>query len=805
MGRQIILALSAAALLFGSCARQKMHSATAGPLAGFEKGQDAARTNVSFFPLESVRLTESAFKRAQEMDRCYLMSLDPDRLLAPYLKEAGLEPKAGNYPNWESTGLDGHIGGHYLSALSFLYASTGNAEVGRRLDYMLSELKRCQDAAGNGYLSGIPGGRKLFEELSAGSIRPGKHDLNGKWVPLYNIHKIYAGLRDAYLHTGRRDALDMLIALTDWMIGITEKLDDSQMQKMLICEHGGLNEVFADVAAITGDDRYLRLARRFSDTSVLNPLAERRDVLTGMHANTQIPKIIGFKRISEIAGDKQCADAAQFFWETVVENRSVTIGGNSVREHFHPVDDFSSMLSSEQGPETCNTYNMLRLTKMLYATDPGNPAYMDYYEQALYNHILSSQNAVQGGFVYFTPMRPGHYRVYSQPQTSFWCCVGSGMENHAKYGEMIYAHSGDSLYVNLFIPSTLNWDKAEIIQLNRFPEEAKTRLAVRPRKENERFSILLRCPSWAIRDRMRLDVNGRPMPIEITDGYIRVLRRWRKNDTLTLTLPMNLRAVRMPDGSSDYSFMYGPIVLASKISKERMDGLFADDSRGGHIAAGPKLPLQDMPVLIGDEATLLSHVSKVGDEPLTFRLEGVKPDKYEGIILQPFHTLHECRYMVYWHLYSPDEWEAEMSRIRKEEQERAALEIITADRVVCGEQQPESDHFIEMIDSKSWTDEDRHWRKASGHFCYRLSAKDKDVKKIRVEYLPEKDTDASIWVDGIELGTIAPPSDGFRPKTASIDFGLPNATAGKGTLTLRISPDKMQSTPRIYCVYLLTE
>lgn len=805
MRRPIFFALSAAALLFGSGARQKIQSAAADTLAGFERGQEAARTKVSFFPLESVRLTESDFKRAQEMDRCYLMSLDPDRLLAPYLKEAGLEPTAENYPNWESTGLDGHIGGHYLSALSFLYASTGNAEVGRRLDYLLSELKRCQDAAGDGYLSGIPGGRKLFEELSAGSIRPGKHDLNGKWVPLYNIHKIYAGLRDAYLHAGRRDARGMLIALTDWMIGVTEKLDDSQMQKMLICEHGGLNEVFADVAAITGEDKYLRLARRFSDTSVLDPLAERRDLLTGMHANTQIPKIIGFKRISEIDGDRRCADAARFFWKTVVENRSVTIGGNSVREHFHAVDDFSAMLRSEQGPETCNTYNMLRLTKLLYAAEPSNPAYMDYYERALYNHILSSQNPVQGGFVYFTPMRPGHYRVYSQPQTSFWCCVGSGMENHAKYGEMIYAHSGDSLYVNLFIPSTLNWDKAEIIQINRFPDEEKTRLAVRPRKENERFAILLRCPSWAVRDRMQLEVNGRPEPIEVTDGYIRVMRRWRKNDTLTLTLPMNLRAVRMPDGSSDYSFMYGPIVLASKIGKERMDGMFADDSRGGHIAAGPKLPLQEIPVLIGDEATLLNHISKVEGEPLTFRLEGVQPDKYEGMTLQPFHTLHECRYMVYWHRYSPGEWEAETARIRKEEHERAALEIITVDRVVCGEQQPESDHFIEMTGSQSGNEENRHWRKASGYFSYRLSTKDKEVKKIRVAYLPEKGADASIWVDGTAIGTIASPSDGDRSKATSVDFELPETTTGKGTLTLRISPDKMKSTPRIYSVYLLTE
>ena len=432
------------------------------------------------FSVNDVTLTQSAFKHAEDMDIRYLLGIDPDRLLAPYMKEAGLEPKADNYTNWENTGLDGHIGGHYLSALSYIYASTGHPEIKVRLDYFISELKRCADASGDGYISGVSNGRKVWKEISEGDIRASSFGLNDGWVPLYNIHKTFAGLRDGYLLYGSEDCKEMFIGLTDWMYRLTQNLTDDQLQGMLASEHGGLNEVFADAAAISGDSRFMDLAKRFSHKKVLEPLLKGEDHLTGMHANTQIPKVIGYKRIADLEGYADWDNAAQYFWETVVDNRSITIGGNSVREHFHPADDFSSMLESEQGPETCNTYNMLRLTKMLYETT-GNTHYMDYYERAVYNHILSTINPVQGGFVYFTPMRSGHYRVYSQPQTSFWCCVGSGMENHARYGEMIYSHKGnEELFVNLFIPSTLKWGKTTVEQVNNFPVEESTSLVINP-------------------------------------------------------------------------------------------------------------------------------------------------------------------------------------------------------------------------------------------------------------------------------------------------------------------------------------
>ena len=422
------------------------------------------------------------------------------------VKEAGLEPKADNYTNWENTGLDGHVGGHYLSALAYMYASTGNLEIKGRLDYYISELKRCADASGDGYISGVPGGRQTWKEISEGDIRAASFSLNDKWVPLYNIHKIFAGLRDGYLLYGSNDCKEMFIGLADWMYRLTENLSDEQLQGMLASEHGGLNEVFADAAALSGDSRFMDMAKRFSHKRVLEPLLKGEDHLTGMHANTQIPKVIGYKRIADLEGYEDWDKAAAYFWETVVDNRSITIGGNSVREHFHPADDFSSMLESEQGPETCNTYNMLRLTKMLYETS-ADTHYMDYYERAVYNHILSTINPVQGGFVYFTPMRAGHYRVYSQPQTSFWCCVGSGMENHARYGEMIYSHKDDKeLFVNLFIPSILNWGDTKVEQINSFPAEEGTSLVISPEKARK-FTVSVRIPEWA--GKMEVKVNGK--------------------------------------------------------------------------------------------------------------------------------------------------------------------------------------------------------------------------------------------------------------------------------------------------------
>lgn len=752
---------------------------------------------IKTFPIDDVRLTSGVFKHAEKLDKCYLMGLDPDRLLAPYMKEAGLQPKAENYPNWENTGLDGHIGGHYLSALSYMYASTGDEEIRKRLDYFLSEMKRCQDASGNGYLCGVPGGKAVWSEIKSGKIDANPFGLNNRWVPLYNIHKTYAGLRDAYLIAGKEEAKDMLIALTDWMIDIVSGLTDEQIQDMLRSEHGGLNEVFADVYGITGEEKYLDLAKRFSHRAVLNPLLENKDNLTGMHANTQIPKVIGFKRIADLEGNGDWDNASVFFWNTVVNNRSVSIGGNSVREHFHKSDDFSSMMTSEQGPETCNTYNMLRLTKMLYQTS-ADASYMDYYERALYNHILSSQNPVQGGLVYFTPMRSGHYRVYSQPQNCFWCCVGSGMENHAKYAEMIYASRDNELIVNLFIPSVLEWEECGMTftQETSFPENESTKISVATRKP-KKMKISFRKPEWIGNAKVTFLVNGEEIEASCDKGYFTIERKWKDGDVVEMSLPMSLRAVQIPDKSPYYSFMYGPIVLASDMGKERMDGLFADDSRGGHVASGPQLPLQDMPVIVGDEKDILSNIKKNGSK-LEFTLSGTYPSKYEGMILKPFYKTHECRYMVYWELVSKDELKKKQDELARAEMERARLENITADLVVCGEQQPESDHFVKMEQSVIGSEQGTPWRETKGWFSYKMKSKGKPVNAVMINSFIDASRDAEVYVNGQKIGEI-------NGKEALHVLKFPKQLLKVSEWEIKVMRGKSDITPRFCSVRLVFE
>lgn len=764
-------------------------------------GKAQTQQEVSYFPLQDVKLLESPFLQAQQTDLHYIMAMEPDRLLAPFLREAGLTPKASSYTNWENTGLDGHIGGHYISALSMMYAATGDTAIYNRLNYMLNELHRAQQAVGTGFIGGTPGSLQLWKEIKAGNIRAGGFDLNGKWVPLYNIHKTYAGLRDAYLYAGSDLARQMLVALTDWMIDITAGLTDQQMQDMLRSEHGGLNETFADVAEITGNKKYLELARRFSHKVILDPLVKDEDRLTGMHANTQIPKVIGYKRIADLAQDQNWDHAARFFWNTVVNHRSVCIGGNSVREHFHPADNFTSMLNDVQGPETCNTYNMLRLTKMLYQTSP-DIRFADYYERALYNHILASQQPTKGGFVYFTPMRPGHYRVYSQPETSMWCCVGSGLENHTKYGEFIYAHAKDTLYVNLFIPSRLTWKEKKItlVQETRFPDEEQIRFRVEKSKKKA-FSLKLRYPSWA--KGASVSVNGKVQETNAQPGeYLTIHRKWKAGDEITLNMPMQVALEQIPDRENFYAFMYGPIVLASPTGTENMDGLYADDSRGGHIAHGKQISLQEIPMLIGSAASLPQSLRRINDDLVAFTYTGgVYPAQKEALKLIPFFRLHDSRYAVYFHQVT----EAEVESIRKEValSERKAMELAnqTVDLIFPGEQQPESDHGILYEQAETGINKDRHFRRAKGWFSYNLKVKE-EATQLMITVRKEDHNKVAILLNNEKLTvspTISKPDkEGF----ITICYSLPQKLSA-GSYPIRFSPDGTEWTPAIYEVRLL--
>lgn len=768
------------------------------------KSQAFNEQKICYFDLCDVVLLESPFKKAQELDKAYLLEMKADRLLAPYLREAGLAQKAESYTNWENTGLDGHIGGHYVSALALMFGSTGDKQIEERLDYMLLELKHCQDANGDGYLGGVPDGKSMWKEIARGDIRAGKFDLNGKWVPLYNLDKMYSGMRDAYLFAGKEVAKEILVKMTDWMIELVKDLSDDQIENMLQSEFGGLNEVFADVAFMTGDANYLKLAKQFSHKAILNPLLNQKDELTGLHANTQIPKVIGYKRISEVEHNDSLLNAASFFWDQVVEYRTVSIGGNSAYEHFHPSDNFSRMIKGTEGPETCNTYNMLRLSKMLYRTSLDKK-YMDYYERALYNHILSSQHPRTGGLVYFTQMRPEHYRVYSQPHTSMWCCVGSGIENHAKYGEAIYAYTDNELYVNLFIPSRLNWKdkKVEVIQKNNFPEEDRTELIINPTKKTA-FTLKIRNPKW-VDHGLTVLLNGKPYPIkDCRTDYITIARVWEKGDKVVVNLPMSVHVEQLPDKSNYYSFLYGPILLAAKTGTDDLLGLFADDSRGGHKAHGKVIPLKDVPIIVADSDKLESSLKR-RKEPLTFHLSNLYPfDKFkDGLDLIPFYKLHESRYIIYWPQATKEGIKEIQQKMELEEHEQLILDNMTVDYVLCGQQQPESDHFIKQENSIIDFSDDVYWRDSSSWFSYEFKNPNK-VKNLYIQYLNQKNRKCDIYIDGKYLSSIMHETENDE-NLLKIIIPLPESEQNKNLLTIMFRAKEGVRTPRISEVRLLNQ
>lgn len=764
----------------------------------------AQNNNVKIFPLSDVRLLNSPFKEAQETDKKYILSMDVDRLLAPFLKEAGIETKAISYPNWENTGLDGHIGGHYLSALANMYAATGDAEILRRLTYMIDQLEKCQQKDADGYVGGIPGGKKMWQDVASGKINAGSFSLNEKWVPLYNIHKLYAGLIDAYSIAGNQKAKKVLVKLSDWFLGITSKLSNEQLQTILRSEHGGMNEAFADVAAITGDEKYLVMARRLSHQVILNPLLQQRDVLNGLHANTQIPKVIGFMRIAEIAGDSSWANAANFFWNTVTKHRTISIGGNSVREHFHPSNDFSSMIETKEGPETCNSYNMLKLSKQLFLAKPS-AAYMDYYERTMYNHILSSQHP-DGGFVYFTPIRPRHYRVYSQPQMGMWCCVGTGMENHGKYGELIYAHNDKDLYVNFFIPSTLNWKEKglQVQQQTTFPESEMTELKITINKPQQ-FAILFRYPSWVKDGALKAYVNKKEVIVKRNeDSYASVTRMWKTGDLLSIKLPMEIKAEFLPDSSSWLSFVRGPIVLAAATDTTGLKGLKADDSRMGHIANGPLYSIEDAPMIITTDKRAITNLQPVKNKTFTYSASDlIYPAKYKNLQLVPFYRLHDTRYMLYWRYATPQQLESIKEEIRKREEVKLALEKITVDQVAPGEQQPESDHNFKGEQTESGVHKDRHWRTAKKWFSYELKNTDASARTLRITYFgQDRNRLFDIYVNNALLQTVelnAAKGDRFF----DVDYLLPAEVAKEKLIIVKFVAKENSTAGGIYYVRLL--
>ena len=648
------------------------------------------------FNLDEVTLLDSPFKKAMDTNNALLLKYDVDRLLTPFIREAGLTNISGKYYNWTSThpsfsnwglsswSLEGHVGGHYLTALALAYAATDDqamkTKLKQRLDYMLDILKDCQDAYKDNTegMKGFIGGQPITQ-IWTGLY---KNDLTafrqyGGWVPFYCQHKVLAGLRDAWLYTGSELARDLFKGLCDWSVNVVSKLSESDMQSVLGWEHGGMNEPLADAYRLFGEVKYLNAAVKYCHQYEVNGMQTlNKSFLDGQHANTQVPKFIGFERIyQEYLRDGKPSTATKYrtaahnFWTDVANNRTVCIGGNSVSEHFLAASRGAQYIDNLEGPESCNSNNMLKLSEFLF-DETHSAQYADFYESTMWNHILSTQDPQTGGYVYFTTLRPQAYRIYSKVNQGMWCCVGTGMENHAKYGHFIYTHSADNntLYVNLFTPSKLNGEVFALTQQTKFPYEQKSTITI---EKDGDFTLALRHPAWTTAE-FKVTVNGTDVSTGVKQGtasYVSINRSWKKGDVVELTLPMELRYEECPNYTDYIAFKYGPILLAAQttaasatdakatgLKYESLKNEYAGEGRMDHSpgAMASSLSLSSAPLLMGERSKVLSRITEDENSAstLSFTIDA-SSDKGTGgwkqMKLVPFYTIHHARYQCYWY------------------------------------------------------------------------------------------------------------------------------------------------------------
>ncbi|MCX7799274.1 MAG: glycoside hydrolase family 127 protein [Fimbriimonadales bacterium] len=744
-----------------------------------------ARPAVEPFDLADVRLTGGPFLEAQKVHADYLKRLEPDRLLARFRERAGLKPKAQGYGGWEAMGVSGHSLGHYLSAISAMGRATGDPEFHRRVRAIVDELAECQKARGTGYVAAIPDEERLWNEIRRGEIRSQGFDLNGVWVPWYTLHKLFAGLLDAHRLAGSRKALQVARGLADWAIDVTRNLTDEQWQRMLACEHGGMNESLAELYARTKDVRYLQLARKFHHRAILDPLAAGRDILPGKHANTQFPKLLGLATLHNLTGEPSDRKAVEFFWQTVVRHHTYAIGGNSDHEYFGPPDRLADRLSTNSC-ETCNTYNMLKLTQRVFEWRPSAEA-MDYAERALWNHMLASTNYEDGGVTYYVSLQPGTARSYNRPFSDFTCCVGTGMENHARYGWYLYGHEGGGrLYVHQFVPSTLRFRQAALsFRLDAdLPRSGRVRLTVTeggPR----RLEVLVRHPAWA-KAPLRLLVNGREAAVSPQAGaYVAVAREWRAGDVLQFDLPLEPRIEPTPDNPNRFAVLYGPVVLAADLGR------------------GPAL--ERIPVLVTGGSPVSEWLRRQPGSQLSFRTVAV--GRPEDLTLRPFYELVHERTIVYFDGFTEAQWVEREEAYRAEERRKAELAARTVDELRIGEMQPERDHGLTGENTSAGEAMGRKWRHATdgGWFEFALRVDPQIRCELLVTYwgADSGGREFDILVDGAKVATER--LDGrFGRRFVDVAYPIPaELTQGKDLVRVRFAAHPGRWAGGVFGVRLL--
>ena len=742
------------------------------------------------FNLKDVRLLNSPFRHAMQLDSAYLLLIKPDRLLYRFYKHAGLPVKDSIYGGWEKDGISGHTLGHYLSACAMMYAGTGNKQFKERVDYIVDELRKCQLARKTGYIGAVPNEDTIFAQVKRGDIRTAGFDLNGGWVPWYTLHKVLAGLLDAYLYCDNEKALTISVEAADWTATIVNGLNEEQRLKMLNCEYGGMNEALANIYAITGDKKYLDLSRKFHDEFVLGQLAQRIDPMPGKHSNTNVPKAIGCSRRYEITGDEKDKTIASFFWESMVKHHTYVIGGNSNYEYCGKQDSLNERLS-DATCETCNTYNMLKLTRHLFAWQPSGEL-MDYYERALYNHILASQNPENGMMTYFVPLRMGTKKQFSDSFNTFTCCVGSGIENHAKYAEQIYSHGEfGELYVNLFIPSELTW-KTQGIKLRQetnFPEANSTTL-IYTGDVSRTFTLVIRKPFWST-GRTRFFMNGREnqniksydnnFEFDRVDGYIPIRVTMKKGDKLEIRFNIHLYTEAMPDNPNRIAFKYGPIVLAGQLGKDRPD------------------PVYGTPVLLTDNRDVNVWV-KSTSQPLQFEMKEV--GKPFDVKLIPFYKTYDQYYSVYWDYFTNADWVARQAEYEAEKKREKEIEEKTIDNFRVGEMQPERDHNLKASErsyvSSAIGRRGREARK-DNYFSFEMRTNKVTNCSLLLTYIgDDKDRKFDILVDGVKIAT-EDWKGGKTGKFYDVEYKIPeDMLKDKEKITVRIEAKYEKTAGRIF-------
>ena len=750
-------------------------------------------------PLDAVRLTGGPLKRAQDLELEYLLALEPDRMLAFLRRSAKLEPKAQGYGGWDGDGrqLTGHIAGHYLSGVSIAWAATGDPRFKERANYIVNEMKIIQDAQGDGYLGALMDrdrteGKTLFQQLSMGVIRSGGFDLNGMWSPWYVQHKIFAGLRDAYRYTGNRTALAVETKFAEWAEGILAPLSDEQIQRMLATEFGGMNEVLADLYADTGDARWLKLAGKFHHAAIVDRLAEKKDVLPGVHGNTQVPKLYGALKVYLYTGNENEGIAAKYFFDEVTQHHTFATGGNTRNEYFGQPDQLSNMVDGRTA-ETCNVYNMIKMARTLFSLEP-DARYADYHERALFNHILASQDTEDGRVCYMVPVGRGVQHEYQRKFESFTCCVGSAMESHGLHADGIYYESGDKLWVNLYAPSTAEWKSAgvKLEVATDLPIGQTATVKVTPQSA-KKFTLALRRPFWA-GDGFRVKVNGAALKTApAPDSYVEIARTWKAGDTVEVSMPKSLRKEALADNPNRIAAMWGPLVLAGDLGPEQR----FDQSRE---------PRPNVPVLVAPEQPVSNWLKPVADKAGTFRTAGV--GLKQEIDFVPFYQLERRRYAVYWDMYTPADWAKKESEYRAQQDKQKKLEAATVGFAQPGQMQAERDANQQGEGSSPVRAESHYGRMASKWFSLDLVVEAGHPLTLIVTYSNENrgPSACDVLVEGKKVGDQTGPrrSPEQEIRFFDVEYKIPEElVVEKKKVTVRFDGANGRSTPSVFGVRIV--